>query len=77
MSGTLAMHRPDHCVECQLVQALYDCSRNKLQQKVSQRFLVNRGVPCDILKSIKPRKFGNIVKMRLEYEIIPYSPHVK
>ena len=33
-----------------IVQALYDFSRNKLQQKVSQRFLVNRGVPYDILK---------------------------
>ena len=33
-----------------VVQALYDLSRNKLQQKVSQRFLVNRGVPYDILK---------------------------
>ena len=28
-------------------------------------------------KSIKPRKFGNIVKMRLENEKSPYSPHVK
>ena len=28
-------------------------------------------------KSIKPRKFGNIVKMRLENEKNPYSPHVK
>ena len=28
-------------------------------------------------KSIKPRKFGNIVKMRLENEEIPHSPHVK
>ena len=26
---------------------------------------------------IKPRKFGNIVKMRLENDKIPYSPHVK
>ena len=33
-----------------LVQALYDFSRNKLQQKVSQRLLVNRGVLYDILK---------------------------
>ena len=33
-----------------VVQALYDFSRNKLQQKVSQRFLVNRGVPYDVLK---------------------------
>ena len=33
-----------------LVQELYDFSRNKLQQKVSQRFLVNRGVLYDILK---------------------------
>ena len=28
-------------------------------------------------KSIKPRQFGNIVKMRLENDKIPYSPHVK
>ncbi len=33
-----------------IVQELYDFSRNKLQQKVSQRFLVNRGVLYDILK---------------------------
>ena len=33
-----------------LVQELYDFSRNKLQQKVSQRCLVNRGVLYDILK---------------------------
>ena len=33
-----------------IVQALYDFPRNKLQQKVAQRFLVNRGVPYDILK---------------------------
>ena len=33
-----------------LVQELYDFSRNKLQQKVSQWFLVNRGVLYDILK---------------------------
>ena len=33
-----------------LVQELYDFSRNKLQHKVSQRFLVNRGVLYDILK---------------------------
>ena len=41
--------------------------------------LVNRGVLYDIesTKSIKPRKFGNIVKMRLENEKIRYSPHVK
>ena len=35
---------------CVLVQELYDFSRNKLQQKVSQLFLVNRGVFYDILK---------------------------
>ena len=33
-----------------IVQELYDFSRNKLQQKVSQRFLVNGGVLYDILK---------------------------
>ena len=33
-----------------MVQELYDFSRNKLQQKVSQRFLVNRGVLYNILK---------------------------
>ena len=33
-----------------IVQDLYDFSRNKLQQKVFQRFLVNRGVLYDILK---------------------------
>ena len=33
-----------------IVQELYDFSRNKLQQKVSQQFLVNRGVLYDILK---------------------------
>ena len=33
-----------------IVQELYDFSRNKLQQKVSQRFLVNRCVLYDILK---------------------------
>ena len=33
-----------------VVQELYDFSRNKLQQKVSQRCLVNRGVLYDILK---------------------------
>ena len=33
-----------------IVQEVYDFSRNKLQQKVSQRFLVNRGVLYNILK---------------------------
>ena len=33
-----------------IVQELYDFSRNKLQQKVFQRFLVNRGVFYDIIK---------------------------
>ena len=33
-----------------VVQELYDFSRNKLQQKVSQLFLVNRGVLYGILK---------------------------
>ena len=33
-----------------IVQELYDFSRNKLQQKVSQRVLVNRGVLYNIPK---------------------------
>ena len=44
----VALRRYSH-----IVQALYDFSRNKLQQKVSQRFLVNRGVPYDILEEIR------------------------
>ena len=33
--------------------------------------------PLKHTKSTKSRKFGNIVKMRLENDNIPYYPHVK
>ena len=43
------IQRSSKFITIMIVQALYDFSRNKLQHKVSQRFLVNRGVPYDIL----------------------------
>ena len=45
-----------------VVQELYDFSRKILQQKVSQRFLVNRGVLYDILKVQSLENSGTLSK---------------